>query len=278
MEARYPESVDVVVSACNHEYSVISPSGRWLSVREKNSETISVYLLDLQVDERTPFPGLDKAGFHFLTDDLLYVTFSYEDNFILDRTTGNQYPVHRFLIARSDAYEGDNANPDLLAEILRQAKYVFFKEEGGSIIALDPNFPASSEKNFLILRFDIADNRSEQFLKENNIAYEIIYPDLLEDVISPDGRFIARHDGIYLFDTGKKIADGYSIRRLLSRQYFSVRGWVSDSSGVIYSKFGEPCLIELGLGIDYRSCYYEVEQPVIKLKVPEAYLSSQGIP
>jgi hypothetical protein len=283
-EARYPESVDVIVPACHYEYSVISPSGRLLFVREKNSGTTSVYLLNLQTGEKTPSP-LNNSGFYFLTDNLLYVSFSYEENFVLDRTTGNRYPVHRFLISRPDAYEGDNANPVLLAETLRQAKYVFFRGQDDTIIALDPDFPTSTDNNFLIERFDIPGenpNRTEQFLKENNIAYEIIYPDFLEDVISPDGRFVARPDGIYLVGTGQKIVEGYSasgVYRGYSRKYFSAKGWTYDSSGVIYSDFLNPCLIETTFFIfDDYTCYLEVPQPLLKLKVPEEYLPPPQTP
>jgi len=275
-ETRHPESVDVIVPACQYVSSVISPSGRLLSMREKDSGATPVYLLDLQTGEKTPFSLLNNSGFYFLTDNLLYVSVSYEENYVLDSATGNQYPVHRFLIARPDAFEGDNANPVLLAEILRQAKYVFFKEEGGSIIALDPDFPASAENNFLILRFDIADNSSEQFLTENNIIYQTILPDLPEEAVSPDGRFVARPDGIYLVGTGQKIVEGYSPSgefRGYSGKYFSVRGWIYDSSGVIYSKLLNPCLLETTFFIfDDYSCYIEVPQPLIKLKVPEEYL------
>ena len=281
-EARYPEQVDVIVPACQYVSSALSPSGRWLAVREENSGLPSVYLLDLLTGEKTPFPVLEKSGFYFLTDNLLYVSVSYEENYVLDRATGNQYPVHRFLIARPDAFEGDNANPVVLAEILRQAKYVFFKEEGGSIIALDPDFPASSEKNFLILRFDIADNRSEQFLEENNIIYQTILPDFPEEVVSADGRFIARQDGIYLAGSGQKIVEGYSASgeyRGYSGKYFSVRGWIDDGSGVIYAMFLKPCLIETTFFIfDDYSCYVEVPQPLIKLKVPEEYSSPAQTP
>jgi hypothetical protein len=262
----------VIVPACQYVTSVISPSGQWLFVREKNNGTTSVYLLDLQTGQKTPSPLLKNTGFYFLTDTLLYVSLSYEENYVLDLTSGKQYPVYRLLIARPDAYEGGDANPVLLAEILRNAKYIFFKEENGSIIALDPDFPASSEHSFLIEQFDIPDNRSEQFLKANSIVYQTILPDFPGEVVSPDSKFIARPDGIYSAENGQKIVEGYSVStsyRGYSGNYFSARGWTYDSSGVIYSRFLNPCLIETTFFIfDDYSCYVKVPQPLIKIKVP----------
>jgi hypothetical protein len=83
--------------------------------------------------------------------------------------------------------------------------------------------------------------------------------------VSPDGRFIARNDGIYLATTDQKIVEG--VPRLF------VRGWVSDSSGVIYTSMrDEPCWPGSSIAGVYSSCEIQVTQPVIKLKVPEMYM------
>jgi hypothetical protein len=277
-ETRYPESVDVIVPACDYIYSMLSPSGRLLSVREKDSETTSLYLLDLQTGEKIPSPLSEKGGFNFLTDNLLYVSFSYEENYIVDRKTGDRYPIQRFSALHPEAMEAGNANLILLAEALRQAKYIFFRDYDDTIVALDPDFPASSEKNFITGWFDLSVRDSkqiEQFLIENNIVYQTILPDFPEEAVSPNGRFIARTDGIYLIGTGEKVVEGYSASgsfRPYSRKYFNVRGWTYDSKAVIYSEFLSPCLLEPP-GLDGPGCIWEVPQPLIKLKVPEEYLS-----
>jgi hypothetical protein len=274
-EARYPDEVDVIVPACDYVSSMLSPSGRLLSVREEDSGRM---LLDLQAGEKTPFLLPENGRFYFLTDNLLYVSLSYEENYILDHTTGDQYPIQRFSSLRPDAYEGGHANPTLLAEALRQAKYIFFRDDG-TIVALDPEFPTSAEKNFITGWFDLPVRDSmqvEQFLKENNIVYQTILPDFPAEVVSPDGRFIARPDGIYLVETEERVVVGYAASRSYrpySGKFFSARGWTYDGGGVIYSDFLNPCLIEASLFIfDNPRCYYEVPQPIVLLKIPEEYL------
>jgi hypothetical protein len=187
-EARYPEAVDVLVSACLESWVELSPSGRLLSVREKDAGFVSTYIFDLQTGEKIPMP-LPKGGFNYLSDSLSYVQFTYEEIYIFDRTTGDQYLLRRFSALRPDAMEGGNANPILLAETLQRAKFVFFREYDGTIIALDPDFPASSENNVLIERFDIPGEdfyRTEQFLKENKIVCKTFLPDLSVGALSPE--------------------------------------------------------------------------------------------
>lgn len=278
-EARYPKHVDIVVPACRYVSSTLSPSGRLLSVSEKTSGSMSTYILDLQTGEKILFPLPEKSGFYFLSDDLLYVSLHGGKEYMLDRITGDQYPIQRFSALHPDAYQGNDVNSGRLAEALRQAKFVFLRDYDGSIIALDPDFPTFSEDNFIIERFDIPGdnpNRTEQFLKESNVAYQTILPDYPEEVVSRDKRFVARPDGIYVVETGLKIVEGYSASRsysAYSRKYFFARGWTYDGRGVIYSKFLNPCLIESSFVVlDDPVCIIEVLQPVIKLKVPEEYL------
>jgi hypothetical protein len=281
MEARYPESVDVIVPACRNAGVRLAPGGRLMYVNEEWDGRISSYLLDLETYQKIEFTILGDY-MYFLTDELVLFSLNYGgDGYILDHTTGEQYPIQRFKYSHPNAIVNGVADLRLLAGALREAKYVFLINDFDLVVALTPEFPASPERNFITGRFDIPGGESDRvrlFLQEYNIAYQLIPSSLLEEVVSPDRRFVARSDGIYLIESGQKIDDGYFVRKFLSKQYFSVRGWVSDSSGVIYSKFPEPCLIELGLGIEYHRCYYEVPQPVIKLKVPEQYLSSTSTP
>ncbi len=285
-ETRYPDSVDVIVPACAYESAMLSPSGRLLSVIEKNPESNSIYLLDLQTGEKIPAPVPKNGSFYFLTDNLLYVSIGYGmREYILDRTTGNQYPIQEFRTLLPNAYIGKDANLELLAQALQQARYVFYRAYDGRIIALDPDFPDSGANNFTIDQFGIpGDDRYhvEQFLKQNDIPYQTLLPDFPEQVTSQDGRFIARPDGIYLAKTGQKIVEGYSASRSIrgySGKYFFARGWTYDGKAVIASKFLNPCLIETTFFIsDDYSCYFEVPQPVLKIKVPEEYLAHNQSP
>jgi len=283
-EARYPEEVDVIVPACQHVNSRLSPSGRLLHVQEENSGLPTTYLLDLQTNEKISFT-LPESAFYFLTDDLLYVIPHYGgDEYTLNRTTEELYPIQKFTSLYSNAYLNGDLNLNLLAEALREAKDVFLIGND-AIVALVPEYPASPERNFTANRFDIpgeGPNRVEQFLQEYNIVYQTISVSFPDEAVSQDERFVARPDGIYLVETGEKIVEGFSASRFFraySGKYFSVRGWTYNDSSVIYSKFLNPCLIETSFLIfDDPSCYFEVPQPVILLKVPEEYLLPAPVP
>jgi hypothetical protein len=282
-EARYPEQVDVIVPACRYVTTRLSPSGQLLYIREKRLWSTQAHLLDLQTNEKIT-STLPDSDFYFLTDDLLYVSYRGEE-YILNRTTGDQYPIQSFRALRPDAYANSDVNLKLLAEALRRGKYVFLINDNDTVIALASDFPASSDHSFITGWFDIPGfgaDRVEQFLGENGIVYQFIPANFPGEVLSPDGRFVARADGIYLVETGQKIVEGYSSSRFFrphSGKYFAVRGWTSDGTGVIYSKFLNPCLIETNFIIlDDPACFIEVPQPVIKLKMPEEYLLSQKTP
>ena len=277
--ARYPIEVDVVIPGCIKTGVILSPGGRLLYVREQKKEHVSTYLLDLKTKEKTSFVLSDTSGFSFLTDDLLYIWLSYlEDMYILDRATGEQYPVYRFTSLYPNANENGYANLSLLARELQKAKYVFLIQQDRTVVALGSDFPASSSQNFLTGSFDIPGsepNKVEQFLRSNHIVYQTVRPLYSpEEAISPNGRFIARYDGIYLAATNQKIVEGYQFSwyyHSYGGQHLSLRGWKYDSSGAIYAQSFGPCVLETP-GLDAPGCIWEVPQPVILLKVPEQYL------
>lgn len=273
-ETRYPQQVDVIVSACSQPFARISPSGRLLYVREEKSAITTAYLLDLQTLERIKVTNEPFSS--FITDDLWFVEIGLED-YLMDRITGERYPIQKFVFSHPDGQVNGEANLPLLAECLRQAEQVFLiGASTDTVVALAADFRTYPEQNFIFDRFDLSDFNTEQFLQENHISYQTVLPDFPQEVISPDGRLIARPDGIYIVTTGKKIVEGFSASRFFraySRKYFMPRGWLYDGSGVIYSKFLNPCLIESRLlWSDDPDCSYEVSQPVILLKIPSEYL------
>ena len=261
-EARYPENVDVIVPACLYANVRLLPHGRYLYVTERGIWSAPTYLLDLYTNEKISI-NFPDSHFYFLTDNLVYVSMS--DEYILDWLNQKQYPIQKFVSLHPNAHVDGQVNLETLANELHEAKHVFLINDN-TVIALASTFPTSSDQNFVTGWFDIPGfnpNRVEEFLRENSIVYESIPENFPNDVVSPDGRFLARNDGIYLRETGQQIADAYPSR---------VRGWVSDSRGVIYSSSG-PCLIRTNFGIlDDFACFFQVPQPVIKLKVPEEYL------
>lgn len=268
-EARYPEQIDIVVSACRYKSARLLPSGRFLYIEEKRFLTSSTFLIDLHTKERIAFkhPG---GPFYFLTDSLVYVSSSEEH--ILDWANEKQYPIQKFVYSRPDAYVNGNANLRLLAEALYGAKYVFLINDIDTVVALASDFLVNPDHNFTTDRFDIpgfSTDRMEQFLQENSIVYQSIPANFPGEAVSPDGRFIALHDGIYLIETNQKIVDAYPSR---------LRGWIYDSRRVIYSSDG-PCLIQTNFGIlDDSACFFQVPQPVLLLKVPEEYLTPTQTP
>jgi len=277
-EARYPDNVDVIISACKYRSSILSPSGRLLYVEVEESGLVSTYFLNLQTDAKTPFV-LQEGTNYFLTDDLMFHTFYGDNEYIWEITTGKQYPIKRFANVYPDAYVNGESNLVILAEELRAVKDVFLVDDD-NIIALVADFHEYPEHNFNILRsaFPGRDaNRAEKFLQQNNIAYHYVSDGFPGDAISPDSKFIARADGIYLTTTGQKISDGYSARGWFhpySGKNFSVKGWIYDGTGVIYSKFLNPCLIEASFFLsDEPGCFFEVPQPLIIIKVSEEYLA-----
>jgi hypothetical protein len=278
-EARYPEQVDVVVPACRYVSSILSPSGRLLYVQEEESGITSTYLLDLQTDEKIPFT-LPEGSNYFLTDELMFHTFYGDDEYILDVTTGSKYPVQDATHLKPSVYSMGNVEPNLLLEALLQVDQIFLIDEVFQpVIALSLDSRTHTENSFTFNVFDFPGdepNRVEQFLKESQIDYQYVTASFPHEAVSLNSRFIARDDGIYLVTTNQKIVEGYSASgfyRSYSGKYFSVRGWVNDSSGALYSPFFTPCILETGFFIfEYPGCFIQVPQPLLKLKVPDVYL------
>jgi hypothetical protein len=253
-----------------------------LYIREGNHELASANFLDLQTMERIEVTYQPFSS--FLTDDLWFAESGLEDE-IIDRTTERKYPIQPFRYWREDAYIDGKPNLELLISTLKQANQIFFTQNNDTVIVLMSKFPTSLERNFTFDRSDIPgwdSDRVEQFLRENQVNYHTVLANFPGEAISPNGKFIAHGDGIYLFETGQKIVEGYSssrIYRSYSRKYFEVRGWTSDSTGVVYTKFLNPCLIETNFFMmDDTGCFYEVPQPVIILKVPDEYLMPELTP
>lgn len=266
-EARYSEHIDVIIPACSQARVRLSPSGMLLHVREKESGIATAYLLNLQTMEKIDVSNLLFPS--FLTDDLWFVGNGL-DGYILDRITGMQYPIQKFVYSRSDAKINGETNLALLAESLRQAEYIFLiGPSQDTVIALTSDFRTNPERNFLTNRFDISDFNMERFLQENNIIYRVILPDFPHEAISPDGKLIARDDGIYLVETGQIIAQAPPSL---------VRGWIWDSRGVIYSSNGRCLMRRVLLFVDDVECAIVVPQPVLLLKMPDEYLTPTQMP
>lgn len=265
-EARYSSQVDVIVSACFHVNSRLLPSGDFLYVQEEKSGTTTTYLLNIQTGEK--IERTDQPFSSFLTDNLWFVKKGIED-YIVDRTTGTQYPIKIFRFWRDNSYVNGEPNLELLITALNQSKQVFFIPDDNRVIVLSENFQTNLEQNFTFGLSDIPEwdpNRVERFLQEHNIGYQIVRPDFPHEVISPDGKLIARDEGIYTLKTNQMI---------VKAPPSFVRGWISDGRAVIYSSSPRCLIRRFELFADDIGCAVEVPQPVLLLKVPDEYLSSQ---
>ena len=261
-EARYPREVEVIISACQSGYVELSPSGHLLYVRYK----ALTYLLDLQTRQRTDISNQPSSS--FLTDSLGFIEDGITD-YVIDRTTGKQYPIKAFRFWRENAYVNGKPNLEILISNLHQAEQVFLTPNYSTVVVLMPNFFADPEQSFTFDRSDFPQwgpHRIEQSLQENNIAYQTVLADFPHEVMSPDERFIARDDGIYLAETNQMI---------VKAPIPGVRGWTYDGRGVIYTS--NRCLFYTSFPGD-GGCLKWVPQPVIKLKVPDEYLSSTQMP
>ena len=261
--ARYPKEAEILFSACRYNNVDLSPSGRLLLVREDRSGNV-IYLMDLETAQKTPIQSVTSL----LTDELAF-TQEGMDGFIVELFTGKRYPIQTFRFWQTNAYIDGKPNLDLLADTLRQANEIYLTKNYGTTIVLMSEFPTNIEQNFTFNKSDLPGVDSEeveQFLILNNIEYTALPKNYPGEVVSPDERFIARDDGIYLAKTNQKIIQG--------APRLHARGWISDGSGAIYtSYFFEPCLLRLAIPLvgDDSWCEIRVPQPVIKLKVPEEY-------
>ena len=262
-KTRYPKEAEILFSACGYHNVDLSPSGQFLLVREDNSGNVT-HLLDLETMKKTPAQSVSS----FLTDRVAFIEYGLEDA-LINFSTGKQYPIRTFRYVKPNAYTNGKLNRQMLVDALQQADEIYLTESYGTVIVLMSEFPMSMEENFTFDKSDLPgvdSDEVEQIFILNNIKYKALPKSYLKEVVSPNERFIARDDGIYLAKTNQKIIQG------VPRLY--VRGWVSDGSGAIYtSYFFEPCLLRLAIPIvgDDSWCEIRVPQPVIKLKVPEEY-------
>lgn len=263
-EWRFPQRIDVVVSGCQHAASVLSPSGRLLYVLEIDSSTDPEYLLNLDTNEKKIL-SLPQNDFYFLTDDLFYIFVHYEgDVYLVDYVTGERYSIPKFMHLYVKGYVNE------LPEALHNSKQIYLLNDGDVVVALLIDSPESSEQTFFISRSDIPgrdSDRVKQFLEENHITYRNVPLKFPGDVLSPNGKFEARTDGVYSAETGQLIIKGITSWR----NNWQVMGWTYDGAAVIYSHNLNPCVFRAP-GFDGTVCVLEVPQPVLKLKIPEEYL------
>lgn len=273
-EWRYPTDIDVVVSACTYRSSILSQSGRLFYVREEKNGVVSSYLLNFETNEKRPLV-LPNGSNYFLTDNLVFHSLYGDDEYVLDIDSGNIHLLQRFRY-----YVNGNLDTEKLVDELQKASSVFLINND-NILSLGVGFPNQFDSNFVIDRGDLPGRESDRldnFLEDHNIVFTKIVQDFVprypNEVISPEGRFIAQGDGIHIVETGQQIAGKGSP---WIRGWGSVRGWTPNGSAVIYSYFLKPCVFQAP-GFDGTVCVLKVPQPVLKINMPEEYLLPASLP
>jgi hypothetical protein len=264
---RHPGEVDVIVSACHYDDVTLSPSGRTLYVQSSGNNLLaSDYALNLQTHKKTRLPQA-KGSNYLLTDELIFHSYAVNDEYILDVTTGIKHPIQNARKAQPGIFPPGTIEPTLLLGALSQVDQIYIIDGSSEpLVALSSDFRSHPENGFFFNIFDFPEDDTDSFeklLQQNNITYHDVPGNLLFEVPSPDARFIARSDGIYLARTSQLIVEVESSR---------LKGWIYDGRGAIYTS--RECLFLLSLpGLD-MSCLAVVPQPAILLKVPEEYLTS----
>lgn len=261
-QRRYPASVKVIIPACSPKGLVgVLPSGRTLYMYNRKTHQSSFLDLDNMTEREAPNLRISS----FITDELWLREEGLEGE-LLDIKAGRTYPIHPFTYyLRPNSTVDGQANIEMLISELRSAEKVFYVLESDELVVLMPDPFDHPDENFTFDTADLPDHTYrtlQELLEQNHIPYTLV-PNLFPmQAKSPDGRLLARWDGIFVVETREQILEAPVIG--------VVRGWMYDGSGVIYSKSGGPCLLNpyIPMVYDAPGCWISVPQPVIKLKVP----------
>jgi hypothetical protein len=267
-----PPNTEVLVSACKRPGAIGVPGGKVLFVRE--GLTNKMYLLDLRTGEKRDAPDDPLLLDHgiFLSSELVWLEGSlvgpdnpdYRPHYILDLTDGKRYEL---LDLEWLPLKDGKFDPQYYT-FFQSAEQVFIDHTNARLIALAPNFRQHPEENVTVHglalihglsfneeRYDASRNFMEQLMKDLKINYEVVDFSLrYTDVPSPTGKYIVRHDGIYLSGTNTLV---------VSREWYFM-GWYYDESGAVIHE-GTTFLYHAPFG---GGVGFPVPHPILKLRLP----------
>ncbi|HRK89188.1 MAG TPA: hypothetical protein PK152_08645 [Anaerolineales bacterium] len=258
-----PPNTEVLVSACKKPGARGVPDGETLFVREVR--TGRMYLLDLRTGEKRKLPNdpllLDKGI--FLSSDLVWLRGSYGDpdrngyrpHYVLDLTNGKRYE----LIDLNELPLKDGRFDPKYYEYIKSADHVFLHHRMQSVIGLSSDLERGGNVIFRKSSLDTEEwgERLENLLKELGIKYEIIDFSLYHtNIPSPENKYYAGFDGIYLMETNQRIP-------VNAGMFGYFRGWYYDESGVVVQDSGDYLLTLPGI-----SNVYYIPSPILKLNLP----------
>lgn len=266
-QSRYPDSVEVIVSACQQRLVELSPGGRYLAV--KSSAPAASYFLDFPSSVIVDAPSLANSS--FVTDDLLLFPSPTPEYYLLDWQAKAQIEIVRLWPFRVPGGQSEDGVPDptVLLPLLQSTEKLHLL--WGRLVVLDGRLgPESEDRNYLIEEPVWLDGSRDgellrAFLEEHNIEYHERSGRVGLDWPSHTGTFVARADGIYLVETGEQISEMYSP----SKGLFTIAGWVFDDRGVVLDGGGVYLMRFTLFEADMRFGF--VRQPVLMLKVPPRY-------
>ncbi|HNC09060.1 MAG TPA: hypothetical protein PLX14_10175 [Anaerolineales bacterium] len=267
-----PPNTELLISACKEPAVRGVPGGEMLFVSEdKTGET---YMLNLRTGKKTLVPDgqliWDKGV--FLSSELVWLEGShsapdsngYKPYYILDLTDGTYYELLDLSWAPLKDGKFDTQN----YEYIKSAEYVFYHPGENFILALAPDFKHNPNRSVILFQSSLG-HISEGFtngelleplLHDLGVKYELVdYSLAYADVPSPTGKYIVRHDGIYLSNTNTLVLS--SIWKL----GFGFRGWYYDESAVVVHGGHS--------GYLYHSSFtphvsHPIPLPVLKLNLP----------
>ena len=269
-----PPNTEILVSACTGPYAVEVPGGEVVFVHE--GLTNKMYLLDLRTGEKRDVPD-DPRFEHaiFLSSELVWLEGSFNraenpgfsPHYILDLTDGQRYELRELDgLPRLDNYQFD---PQYYT-VFQSAEKVFLHHSKNVLIALAPDFQHHPEGNVIISQYILAPTSAEngevfeKLMKDLGKDYEIIDLSTTQyaDLPSPTGRYVVRHDGIYLSGTNTPFVTSQYMEVRFLGEYF--KGWYYDESGIVVQGGGVN-LIYSPIGSNVR---FYVFSPVLKLRLP----------
>lgn len=261
-EARYPDNINVLFSACeNPGFRGESPSGRYIRVVLRGHNYLYDQKLDVLVNDN--LPGLA----YFLTDDLVMLIEATTDpevyRYILyDRGNNQELLLNVIPMDRKHAF--DAAQLDHFRQT--QQIYVVGDAAAGLAISLAGDPFQHPDANYVLGRV-IANSTSiaeiTDILQSNGITYKSV----ARSHISHSGTYQYEGDDIFLLPDKQLIAWLFD-----PDDRFYGQTWGYEDQGVIYESPQGVYLIgrpdrPLGLTL------FRVPQPLLLLKVPVEYLT-----
>ena len=268
-EARYPENIDVLFSACDEPGSVrLSPSGRYWQIALNGKR----YFYDYQTGQLRPdfLPG--KA--YFLTDEYIAQLNSNGSLHFKDYTAY----LYNFSGERLLQFNLLQINHDLSLDTttinaLRAASNVYVFQNWAVVLAKDTL--QNPTANYVL---GAPDNRSlsieeiEKVLQEYEFDYEIPSP----NIASHNGLMQSDHRrGIVLTATGQTIVPNYQPANNPYHLSITADQWVYDDRGTLWYNSSTPYLFPAGPGPIVFQFGPKLTQPILLLKIPLDYLTPQ---